>query len=154
MVVDGFAVAKRLQRENPEWFDVLSSYCAHFEYSGADGVVLRARKPMIELAPDGELIGVRFNNRSAAPFTDVPFDRMPLFYVAYRRFAELIDDESMEVSFRLQPGECFVVDNTRVLHARKQYSGSGKRWQQGCYADKDSLRSTLESLRQQDRRQG
>ena len=151
MVVDGFAVAKRLQQETPEWFDVLSRFCAHFEYSGADGVVLRARKPMIELAPDGELISVRFNNRSAAPFTDVPFDRMPQFYAAYRRFAELIDDESMEVSFRLQPGECFVVDNTRVLHARKQYSGSGKRWLQGCYADKDSLRSTLESLRQQQR---
>ena len=52
----------------------------------------------------------------------------------------------MEVSFRLEPGEGFVVDNTRVLHARKGYSGEGSRWLQGCYADKDGLRSTYEAM--------
>jgi len=52
----------------------------------------------------------------------------------------------MEVSFRLEPGECFIVDNTRVLHARKGYSGTGTRWLQGCYADKDGLLSTLAAL--------
>ena len=31
----------------------------------------------------------------------------------------------MQVAFRLNPGEAFVVDNTRVLHARKGYSGNG-----------------------------
>lgn len=146
MVVDGFAVATKLQHENPEWFDVLSQYCVRFEYCGSDGVMLRARKPMIELAPDGELIAVRFNNRSAAAITDVPFEKMELFYAAYRRMAEIIDDESMQVMFRLNPGDCFVVDNTRVLHARKGYSGVGSRWLQGCYADKDALYSRLSSL--------
>ena len=50
---------------------------------------------------------------------------------------------------RLNPGECFILDNTRVLHARKAYSGTGTRWFQGCYADKDGLYSKLESLHQQ-----
>ncbi len=59
---------------------------------------------------------------------------------------EIIDDEVMEVAFRLNPGEAFVVDNTRVLHARKGYSGEGRRWLQGCYADKDGLRSTYDAL--------
>ncbi len=145
-VVDGFAVAQRLHQENPEWFDVLSRYCARFEYQGANDVLLRARKPLIELAPDGELIAVRFNNRSAAAITDVPFEDMELFYAAYRRMAGLIDDPSMEVSFRLEPGECFLVDNTRVLHARNGYSGEGTRWLQGCYADKDALYSKLQVL--------
>jgi len=31
---------------------------------------------MIELAPDGELTAVRFNNRSTGPITDEPFDAM------------------------------------------------------------------------------
>lgn len=101
---------------------------------------------MIELAPDGQLIGVRFNNRSAAAITDVPFDRMQDYYAAYRRLGEIIDDPGMEVQFRLSPGDCFVVDNTRVLHARKAYSGTGARWLQGCYADKDGLNSTLAVL--------
>ncbi len=146
MVVDGFRAAQRLRDENQVWFDVLSKYCACFEYSGEKGVVLRSRRPMIELSPDGELTAVRFNNRSAAAITDVPYESMATYYQAYRRLGEIIDDESMEVTFRLDPGECFLVDNTRVLHARKSYSGSGTRWLQGCYADKDGLYSTLASL--------
>jgi gamma-butyrobetaine dioxygenase len=146
MVVDGFAAALRLREENPDWFDVLTKYCARFEYAGEAGVRLRSRRPMIELAPDGELIAVRFNNRSAAAITDVPFDDMATYYAAYRRLGEIIDDPTMEVTFRLNPGECFIVDNTRVLHARKGYSGAGTRWLQGCYADKDGLLSTLAAL--------
>ncbi|MGI9477145.1 MAG: 2-trimethylaminoethylphosphonate dioxygenase [Hyphomicrobiaceae bacterium] len=151
MVVDGFRVAERLREENAAWFGVLSGYCARFEYAGEHGVRLRSRRPMIELAPDGELIAVRFNNRSAAAITDVPFDKMETYYAAYRRMSEIIDDPSMAVSFRLDPGECFVVDNTRVLHARKAYAGTGRRWLQGCYADKDGLLSTRAALQAADR---
>ncbi|MBI1386627.1 MAG: DUF971 domain-containing protein [Rhizobiales bacterium] len=146
MVVDGFAAALRLRQENADWFDVLADHCARFEYAGEAGVCLTSRRPIIELAPDGELIGIRFNNRSFAAVTDVPFDRMPDYYAAYRRLGEIIDDTAMEVTFRLNPGEAFVVDNTRVLHARKGFSGEGKRWLQGCYADKDGLRSAHAAL--------
>lgn len=147
MVVDGFRAVLRLRDENPAYFDVLTRHCARFEYSGETGVKLQSRRPMIELAPDGELIAIRFNNRSLSAVTDVPFDEMADWYAAYRRLGEIIDDPEMEVSFRLEPGECFVVDNTRVLHARKAYSGTGKRWLQGCYADRDGLLSTLAALR-------
>ena len=146
MVVDGFAAALRLREEREEYFDVLARYCARFEYAGDAETCLRSRRPMIELAPDGELIGLRFNNRSLAAVRDVPFDDMATYYAAYRRLGEIIDDEAMEVTFRLEPGEGFVVDNTRVLHARKAYSGTGTRWLQGCYADKDGLRSTYAAL--------
>ncbi|MEZ5810913.1 MAG: gamma-butyrobetaine dioxygenase [Rhizobiaceae bacterium] len=146
MVVDGFAAAHRLRAEDPAGFAALSKYCARFEYAGSSGVRLTSRKPMIELAPDGELVAIRFNNRSCAPLTDVPFDEMGAYYAAYRRLGEIIDDPAMAVSFKLEPGECFIVDNTRVLHARKGYSGAGSRWLQGCYADRDGLYSTLASL--------
>lgn len=146
IVVDGFAVAARLQKENPRGFDLLSNYCARFEYAGSKGVRLTSKRPMIELGPDGELIAIRFNNRSAAPLVDVPYEAMEDYYAAYRRFAELVEDPSMQVTFKLAPGELFIVDNTRVLHARKAFSGSGKRWLQGCYADKDGLLSTLAAI--------
>lgn len=149
MVVDGFAAALRLKAENPAWFDVLADHCARFEYSGEAGVCLTSRRPMIELAPDGELIAVRFNNRSFGAVNDVPFERMADYYAAYRRLGEIIDDTAMEVSFRLNPGEAFVVDNTRVLHARKGYSGVGTRWLQGCYADKDGVRSAYWAMQRE-----
>ncbi|MGE5767722.1 MAG: gamma-butyrobetaine dioxygenase [Bacteroidota bacterium] len=145
-VVDGFAAAQRLRDEDPEAFAVLTRHCARFDYAGSSDVHLAARRPMIELAPDGELLALRFNNRSAAPITDVPYAEMEAYYAAYRRLGEIIGDESMAVSFKLQPGESFIVDNTRVLHARKAFSGSGSRWLQGCYADKDGLLSTLRVL--------
>ncbi len=146
MVVDGFACALRLQQEDPHGFDLLSKYTARFAYEGTSDVALHSRRPMIDLAPDGVLQGIRFNSRSIAPLTDIPFDDMADYYAAYKRLSDIIDDEAMEVTFKLSPGEAFIVDNTRVLHARKGYSGEGYRWLQGCYADKDGLLSTLRAL--------
>jgi gamma-butyrobetaine dioxygenase len=146
MVVDGFAAALRLRDENPEGFDLLSNYPMRFSYSGSDGVAFYARRPIVELSPDGMLQGVRFNARSAAPCVDVPYDQMSDWYAAYRQLSGIIDDPAMEVQFKLSPGEAFIVDNTRVLHARKGYSGAGSHWLQGCYADKDGLLSTLAAL--------
>lgn len=146
IVVDGFRCAERLYEVNPHGFDLMRRYCARFSYEGSSGVALHSRRPMLECTPDGELTGVRFNNRSAAALTDVPFDDMPSFYKAYRQFADLVEDPAMQVSFKLEPGECFIVDNTRVLHARKGYSGDGSRWLQGCYPDLDGMKSTLAAM--------
>jgi len=134
-VVDGFNAAIHLKDKNPDYFNLLSKYCARFEYNGDKGVHLQSRRPMIELSPDGELIAVRFNNRSAAPIIDVPYQDMENYYKAYRAFSDIINDPALAVNFKLNPGECFVVDNTRVLHARTAYSGEGTRWLQGCYVD-------------------
>lgn len=152
IVVDGFRVAQKLRSEAPNAFDLLARYKATFEYTGSEGVLLRANKPIIDLAPDGEITAVSFNNRSAAPLVNVPYDYMADYYDAYRNFAEIVEDESMQVSFKLSPGELFIVDNTRVLHARKAFSGSGERWLQGCYADKDGLLSTLRVIEEQQNR--
>lgn len=146
MVVDGFHAAARLHAEAPHGFALLSRYPARFSYTGAAGVALHSCHPMIELSSNGVLSAIRFNARSVAPTTDVPFDDMTAWYAAYRRLSDIIDDTSMEVTFKLAPGEAFIVDNTRVLHARKGYSGAGTRWLQGCYADKDGLLSKLASL--------
>ena len=147
IVVDGFRCVQRLIEDDPDAAQILSQYCARFGYSGSAGVALQSRRPMVEANPDGEVTCIRFNNRSSAAFTDVPFDAMDQYYKAYRRFAELIEDPTMQVSFKLDPGQCFIVDNTRVLHARKGYTASGNRWLQGCYPDKDGLISTLSAMR-------
>ncbi len=148
-MVDGFKALEILQKEAPEHFDLLARYPARFEYAGSDGVRLRSKRPMVELGPDGELLGLRFNNRSAAPITDIPFDEMAGYYTAYRHLAEIIERPESEVTFKMAPGDLFIVDNTRVLHARKAFSGSGSRWLQGCYADKDGLLSTLAAIEEE-----
>ena len=145
-VVDGFKAALRLKKENKKYFNLLSKYCSHFEFKIKKDVHLKSRFPMIALSSDRKLIAVHFNNRSIAPITDVPYHDMINYYKAYRKFSSIIDDPIMSVNFKLNPGDCFIVDNTRVLHARTAYYGSGSRWLQGCYADKDGLLSKILTL--------
>ncbi len=145
-VIDGFKAALRLKKENKNYFNLLSKYCSRFEFKGKKNVHLKSRFPMIELSPDNELTAVHFNNRSIAPIIDVPYNDMPNYYKAYRKFSSIINDPAMATTFKLAPGECFILDNTRVLHARTAYFGTGSRWLQGCYTDKDGLLSTILTL--------
>ncbi len=146
VVVDGFAAAAALRAEWPEDFALLARHSVPFEYRGTGGVYLRAEMPIIELTPEGRLRAVRFNNRSAAA-PRLPYDVVPAFYRACRRFAAILERPALEVVFRLCPGDLFIVDNTRVLHGRKAFAGAGSRHLQGCYADRDGLLSTLAVLR-------
>ena len=142
-VIDGFKAAILLKNRNKKQFNLLSKYCSHFEFKGEKNVHLKSRFPMIELSPDNEIRGIHFNNRSIAPITDVPYKDMLNYYEAYRKFSKIIDDPKMAISFKLKQGDSFLVDNTRVLHARTAYLDAGTRWLQGCYADKDALLSTI-----------
>ena len=145
-VVDGFNAAFQLKKINKKYFNLLSKYCSRFEFKGKKNVHLKSRFPMIGLSPDSELISIHFNNRSVAPIVDVPYEDMLNYYKAYRKFSDIINDPTMAVNFKLNPGDCFIVDNTRVLHARTAYLTAGSRWLQGCYADKDGLLSTISTL--------
>jgi gamma-butyrobetaine dioxygenase len=146
VVVDSFRAVELLRDEAPDMFDLLASQPANFTYSGNGGVYLHSKRPMIELGPDSELLAVRFNNRSLGPLTDIPFDQMSDFYAAYRKLAEIMERPELAITFKLRPGELFIVDNTRVTHGRIAYESTGSRWLQGAYADKDSLLSTLAVL--------
>ena len=146
-VIDGFKAALRLKKENKKYFDLLSKYRTQFDFKEKNNVHLKSRFPMISLSTDGELIGIYFNNRSIGPITDVPYNLMLDYYKAYRKFSNIIDDPKMAIEFNLKPGQCFIVDNSRVLHARTAYYGSGNRWLQGCYADKDGLLSSILTLK-------
>ena len=146
VVVDGFKAALVLADEAPDDFRLLRDHAARYEYAGQAGVRLTARRPMIEVGPDGMLGQIRFNSRSVAALTDIPYARMEAYYGAYRHFSEIIDRPQMQVAFRLAPGELFIVDNRRVLHARSTFGGAGNRLLEGCYADVDGLYSTLSAL--------
>jgi [2-(trimethylamino)ethyl]phosphonate dioxygenase len=145
LVVDGFAAALALKAEAPEAFDLLTRRPARFAYADAR-TRLEAKAPMIGLGADGELVEVRFNNRSLAG-VEVPGDEMDAFYAAYRAFAAILERPALEVTFKLAPGDLFIVDNRRVLHGRKAFAGGGRRHLQGCYADRDGLMSTRATLR-------
>ena len=89
-IIDGFAIARFMQEHDRPAFEILTRFPIRFAYEGSNDVSLASKRPIFELGPDGELLAVRFNNRSAAPFVDVPFDDMESFYRAYRIFAACV----------------------------------------------------------------
>jgi gamma-butyrobetaine dioxygenase len=149
--VDGFGAAVVLRAENPEAFDALSRTEVTYKFASADAE-LSATRPMIGLDPYGRVREIRFNNRSMQPVRLRPAD-FERFYDAYRAFAEVLNRPDRQVVMRMQPGDCVIFDNTRLLHARTGFEGDpvegagGERHLQGCYADLDGLESTLAVLR-------
>ncbi|MFG2846631.1 phosphonate degradation HD-domain oxygenase [Kitasatospora sp. NPDC048296] len=143
-LVDGFKAAAVLRDESPEDFETLTRTPVPFVFRDRR-TELRADRPLIDVDPLGRIREVRFNNRSIGTLRGSGSD-LEAFYAAYRRFAAITLRPELQLTFRLDPGDCLVFDNTRLLHARTAFQQDGHRHLQGCYADLDSLASTLAVL--------
>lgn len=145
VLIDGFSAAALLRAEDPDAFEILSTTRLTFAFEDA-GTVLRATGTTIEVNPDGDVRGVRWNDRSVEP-PQVAADRVDAVYAALRTFAAILVRPELELHLTLAPGDCIVFDNTRILHARTAFTdGAGARHLQGCYADLDGLASTVAVL--------
>jgi len=144
-LVDGFAVAELLERADPDGYRLLAGTEIGFRYH-APGVDLRSRFPVLRLDAGGVLAEVRWNTRSCRPFGFEP-GLAEAYYRAYRGFGRLTADPLLVRRLALRPGDVIVMDNLRVLHGRTEISAPGDRHLQGCYADRDGLRSRLRTLR-------
>ncbi|MEV4560140.1 TauD/TfdA family dioxygenase [Kitasatospora sp. NPDC049285] len=145
-LVDGFRAAALLRAEDPAAFALLARTPVPFRYRDRDAD-LSAEMPMIGLDPRGAIREVRFNNRSIDTLRGLSGEELDAFYAAYRGFAAITLRPELQLEFRLGPGDCLIFDNTRLLHARTAFEQEGRRHLQGCYADLDSLASTLAVLR-------
>ncbi len=145
-LVDGFLAASILREEDPHSFEVLSRTSVNFAWSDARHS-LRATRPLIEVDEHDRVRSVRFNNRSMQALR-LEYDHIVRFYASYRRFAEILSRPELELTFRLDPGDCLIFDNTRTLHSRTAFEelSTGGRHLQGCYADLDGLASAVEVL--------
>ncbi len=140
LFADGFALAQHLREVAPAQFACLAETPVPFLYR-TPNVELYAERPLIQLACDGSIAAVHYNNRSIAPLRLAagPAER---FYAAYRRFARLLRDPRFQLKCRLQDGDLVVFDNQRVLHGRTGFSSARHpRHLRGCYLTRDSVQS-------------
>lgn len=142
---DGFMAAKVLRDENHEHFKTLSQQWINYRFQDSDAD-LQSRAAMFEVNDLNQVVKVRYNNRSIDTLKLDPSQIKP-FYEAYRHYAEIIERDELQISFKLAAGELMMFDNTRVLHARKAYSDGGIRHLQGAYSDLDGLYSKLSVLK-------
>jgi gamma-butyrobetaine hydroxylase len=141
-LVDAFRVAQDLQRDD---FELLARTPLRFRYADAE-TELEAETPVISLDARGEVQAVHYNTRSAQAFR-LPEDAVGRYYEAYLRFGRMLEGPAYRIQFKLGAGDLFIVDNLRVLHGRTGYAATdGERHLQGCYADRDGLRSRLAVL--------
>jgi gamma-butyrobetaine dioxygenase len=146
LFVDGWALAEYLRASDARSFDTLTRTPVPFRYRSPDAD-LYAQRPLIELACDGVVSAVNYNNRSIAPLRAAPAE-CERFYAAYRAFAALLREPRFQLRHRLAPGELVVFDNRRILHGRTGYaSARHARHLRGCYLTRDSVYSETAVLR-------
>ncbi|MDH3741938.1 MAG: TauD/TfdA family dioxygenase [Hyphomicrobiales bacterium] len=126
-LVDGFEAVRRLREAWPEDFDLLTKVpiTAHrldaAQNSGGQRRWYMSRLPVIKLDHDGDVSGVRLNERQIAPL-DIDADLVEPCYRALRRIFDILYDPELRVTFPLQAGEGLLFDNQRVLHGRTEYT--------------------------------
>jgi trimethyllysine dioxygenase len=140
--VDGFAIAERIRREDPEAWQTLTEVAVPAHYLER-GVHLRAERPALRLNSKGDLVQVTFNNYDRAPF-HLDAESEHRFYRAYSLYHEHGMDQANWLKIPLRPGMVLIFDNWRNLHGRMGYVG--KRVFCGCYMNRAEFESRLRLL--------
>lgn len=143
-LADGLWIAERLRKESPQDFQVLTTLPIDFRFQDAE-VDIRFKTPLIELSPQGDFIGIRFNNWIRDSLL-LPPEEVETFYRAYQRLWKELRDERNHIQLRLQAGDLLAFDNRRVLHGRTAFTATGARHLQGCYLQRSMVESRLRIL--------
>ncbi|TDR56086.1 TfdA family taurine catabolism dioxygenase TauD, partial [Halomonas ventosae] len=71
-----------------------------------------------------------------------PFEEVEPAYEALMTLQRMLHEPAFTIRFTYRPGDLVIFDNRRLLHARDAFEGaSGHRWLQGCYMERDEIRS-------------
>jgi len=140
VMMDGFAVAEALRDRHPEAWATLTRvrWCYANTARTTDYVWF---EPMIRLDARGELLEVRIADFLRGPL-QTAFEDVEPAYEALIILQRLLRDPAFAIRFTYRPGDLVIFDNRRLLHARDAFEGStGHRWLQGCYMERDEVRS-------------
>ncbi|MEH6404028.1 MAG: TauD/TfdA family dioxygenase [Sneathiella sp.] len=145
-LVDGFAVAEILKRENPDAFDLLKSQPIPFRFHDEEWDVSH-EAPTIGCNAAGDYTDIRYHSALTAPL-QMSSDKVLPFYEAYRALTRIIRAPENILKLKLNPGDVMVFNNRRVLHGRAEFDPtSGDRRLEGCYVDNDAILSKRRVLR-------
>ncbi|CAE7933460.1 unnamed protein product, partial [Symbiodinium sp. KB8] len=150
MLVDGFAVARTLQAQDPAAFRFFAHTDLPFRFLDDEHFLL-AWQRVFRLDSHGRLLRFAYNNDDRAPFggaTAGMDDPGQSFYRHLPSLLAAIRSAQAELWFQLTPGLALIFDNQRVLHARSGFSvapGQG-RVLEGAYVNEEDWKSKLRVL--------
>nr|XP_020464453.1 gamma-butyrobetaine dioxygenase [Monopterus albus] len=150
-VVDGFHMAKQLQREDPEAFHTLTSLHVDFTDTGTDycDFMLQSKKRIIDVDAEGRVVRINYNNATRDSVLDLPLHQVQPFYRALKAFVDLMNRPENMVTYTMEPGDIVTFDNWRLLHGRRNYISRPDKLRhlEGAYLDWDEVMSRLRILR-------
>lgn len=145
---DGVYAAMLIAARRKATFEALVQHPTAYHYN-KNGNVYYAERPVVRARPGTKtsmVDNVWWSPPFQAPFP-IDTSHMGAWYLAAKQFQEEIERPEHMVEYRLQPGECVVFDNWRVLHGRQQFnSSSGRRHLKGTYIDDKTYRARYDDM--------
>ncbi|XP_050686095.1 trimethyllysine dioxygenase, mitochondrial-like isoform X2 [Eriocheir sinensis] len=144
LLVDGFSVAQQFKEKYPEGYAFLSSESFPSEYL-EEGQHHSSLDTVFKHNPEtGCLSQFRYNIYDRAPLSSIPHEKIQDFYIHFSNLTKIIRDPKNEHWLRLEPGTVLLIDNWRVMHGRRSFSG--RRAMIGCYLDNEEFTSSARVL--------
>lgn len=146
LFADTFHVVRMMDRFEPEMVKTLSEMHLNYEYV-YDNAIYSHTWPVVQNSP---LVDDLQHVNYSPPFqahtgygkwrklkreTNDPVG-------ALRFFADQLKLPKNVFELKLEPGQCAIFENRRVVHSRRQFNvKEGQRWLAGAYVDDDAVRS-------------
>lgn len=160
LFVDAFGAAMDLDQKS---WQTLSNFKVPYHYDHEEQYY-RSSRPLLELSEEHSLSdsegdrGRMINHVNYSPPFQGPFhisqaeysdwsQKAEDYLSALKQFECRIEDPSRIFELKLEPGQCVIFENRRVLHARRAFdTTSGERWLAGAYVDEDAVHSKMFTL--------
>ncbi|KAE8552394.1 hypothetical protein TMatcc_002439 [Talaromyces marneffei ATCC 18224] len=152
LFVDAFGAARDLDRKS---WETLSAHNVPYHYNHKENYY-RTTRPVLEIPDNGNsandrtLTHVNYSPPFQGPYHIKSSEspewpvKMKDYLSAIREFEKRIEDPQRIFELKLEPGQCVIFENRRVLHARRAFdTSSGERWLAGTYVDEDAVHSKM-----------
>jgi alpha-ketoglutarate-dependent taurine dioxygenase len=159
LFADAFNVADRMKRTHKKDYKTLTTRHIGYEYVHEDAIYHNTW-PVFELDPKThQLRNVNYSPpfQSAIPTWKQPdgkgqgFSGYGSFKQAMHNFAYDLESKDSVFQLKLNPGECVIFANRRVVHARNKFNTTnGSRWLAGAYVDQDAVLSRFAVVKRND----
>jgi len=124
VLIDGFRIISDFQQDHPNYFDVLAKTRIQFRQLYKDwGYYYSCKRSILEVDEQGTLVRLNYAPSHSYEW-DLPFEQMGPFYEAYMAFSRYMNKPEYQYTFLLESQHCVLINNSRVLHARKAFQGT------------------------------
>ena len=150
--IDTFAALLEVQKEYPEYFEILSKVPIFFRHDPpGTGRSLASSVPVLEMNGT-DIRRVRDNTGSTDEYqfvSSTDIETRKIWWDAFTYYRSKIEDDSRKIKHRMSSGDIVITDNWRVLHGRNSFKAtepSQERIVATFYVDWNHLQSRLLSV--------